>query len=216
MGNTRYTERAVVLLGGGLESTACALWALEHFEEVTALHFLPSPKLQQRACRQICKELDIGLEFPTLPSLLSPELAQVNTFIPGRNVQYFVSSWQYMYEREIGNIVFGGLDRIFKSLPSFHDQRFCVMQNLTTALNLAFGYNAGNSVKLHMPFAHLNKDQILDHLPPLVGEMTVSCNEWEAESPCGECQSCRQRNEAIEKWLLAKCAAEEVTPSTEA
>ncbi|WP_010531733.1 7-cyano-7-deazaguanine synthase QueC [Lentibacillus jeotgali] len=207
-------EKAVVVFSGGQDSTTCLFWALEKFDEVETVTFIYGQRNDSEidASTQIAGDLNVKQTFInvselnqlTVNAMTRPEMeidesgTYPNTFVDGRN--HIFLSYAAIYAKSIGanNVITGVSETDFSGYP---DCRNDFIQSLNETLNLAMDY----AFKIHTPLMTLNKAEtwkLADDMDAFhyIREHTVTCYEGVKGDGCGECPSCKLRNEGLKKY----------------
>jgi 7-cyano-7-deazaguanine synthase len=206
------TERAIVLLSGGVDSAVTLWWAKQQGWQIRPLTFdyFGRPRREQdavqhltsragtEAVRQVSlpflKEVDDlkkeGFENRTL--LQAPE-----GYIPGRNLIFYGLAG-YFAEIESARYILGGHNGI--DPESFPDSSPKFFNFLNSVFHLSlWSYNA-SPVKILVPLSGKSKEDVvrlgLEMKVPF--DLTWSCY-WDRSVHCGTCVSCRERREAFAK-----------------
>lgn len=214
-------ESALVLFSGGQDSTTCLFWALKKFASVHALCITYGQRHSQEVevARQIAKDANVPFQVLdasiisqlSVNSLTSREMEMdkekgdkdfPNTFVPGRNLLFLTFAATIAFSHDIRHIVTGVSQADFSGYPDCR-QNFILSANAT--LNLAMD----KSFEVHTPLMWLNKAevwQLSDELGvfDLVRNHTLTCYNGILADGCGECPSCKLRNEGLQKYLASK------------
>ena len=224
---------ALVLFSGGQDSTTCLAHALENFDCVETIGFdyaqRHSIELAQRAkLRQAIVTIkpawaerlgeDHLLDLSVLATLSATALTRdiaiafddvglPNTFVPGRNLLFFIFAAAIAYRRGLKHIVGGMCETDYSGYPDCRDDTIKAMQ---VALNLGM---EGRFV-LDTPLMWLDKAatwRMAERLggKPLIDlivEETHTCylgargarHDW--GYGCGECPACRLRANGWQKY----------------
>lgn len=174
---------AIVLLSGGIDSTACIYYYINNGFNVNAVFIdygqIASNKEFQSASN-IAKHYKITLDY------LIFENAQVFSQgeIKGRNA-FLILAILINYPRFSGIISLG-----IHSGVSYYD---CSETFLKDMQNILDGYTNGQ-VALDIPFIKWDKNMIYDYCKSknIPIQLTYSC-EKSADEPCGICDSCKDR-----------------------
>ncbi|TWT08911.1 7-cyano-7-deazaguanine synthase QueC [Planomicrobium sp. CPCC 101079] len=214
-------EKAVVVFSGGQDSTTCLFWALKNFSEVATVTFDYGQRhsAEIEVARNIAKEL--GVTFKVLDMTLINQLSAnaltrddiditaeegelPSTFVPGRNLLFL--SFAAVYADAIGSrhLITGVSETDFSGYP---DCRDTFIRSLNVSLNLAMD----KQFIIHTPLMWLDKAgvwELSDQLSALefVQEKTLTCYEGIPSTGCGECPSCKLRNEGLKTYLEQKAA----------
>ncbi|TWT26373.1 7-cyano-7-deazaguanine synthase QueC [Planomicrobium sp. CPCC 101110] len=214
-------EKAVVVFSGGQDSTTCLFWALQNFGEVATVTFDYGQRhsAEIEVARKIADEL--GVKFKVLDMTLINQLSAnaltrddiditaeegelPSTFVPGRNLLFL--SFAAVYADAIGSrhLITGVSETDFSGYP---DCRDTFIRSLNVSLNLAMD----KQFIIHTPLMWLDKAgvwELSDELGALefVQEKTLTCYEGIPSTGCGECPSCKLRNEGLKTYLEQKTA----------
>lgn len=170
----------VVLLSGGLDSTACLYFYREQRRSVSAL-FVDFGQPARERERWAAEAISLHTETPLVTARIDgiPEIAGRET--PGRNT-LLVSTALMVVPPETRSVALG----IHAGTP-YPDCTPDFVQRMNALLDLA----TDGRVVLAAPFVHWSKVDIWDflesHSAPT--ELTWSC-EYGRETPCGTCPTC--------------------------
>ncbi len=214
-------ESALVLFSGGQDSTTCLFWALKKFASVHALCITYGQRHSQEVdvARQIAEKANVPFQVLdasiisqlSVNSLTSSEMEMdkekgdkdfPNTFVPGRNLLFLTFAATIAFSHDIRHIVTGVSQADFSGYPDCR-QNFILSANAT--LNLAMD----KSFEVHTPLMWRDKAevwQLSDELGvfDLVRNQTLTCYNGVIADGCGECPSCKLRNEGLKKYLASK------------
>lgn len=224
---------ALVLFSGGQDSTVCLAFALDKYARVETVGFNYGQRhvaeLQQReklraALREMKPEWnerlgpDHMLELPELGRLSNTALTRdaeiemtaaglPSTFVPGRNLLFFVYAAALAYRRGIRTLVGGMCETDFSGYP---DCRNDTLQTLVKAISLG----TDTDFIIETPLMWLDKaatwalSQKLGgkELVDLIVEESHTCylgirsrrHEW--GYGCGHCPACDLRRKGWETW----------------
>ena len=227
------SERALVLFSGGQDSTACLAWALDKFDEVETIGFDYGQRHKiELACRQTIRDHLAGgfpkwksklgddhlLDLQTLGAISDTALtrdAQIafeknglpNTFVPGRNLLFFLFAATVAYRRSITHLVGGMCETDYSGYPDCRNE---TLKALNTAINLG----TARAFVIHTPLMWLDKaatwkmaqDLGGDGLVELTLSETHTCylgergakHEW--GYGCGQCPACQLREKGYRGW----------------
>lgn len=209
-------EKIIVLLSGGLDSTTLLWLSKEMFGEVYAISFDYGQKhsIELDFARELAKMAGVNKHFiaqiPHLKSMKGNALTDSNidvpsenytdqppiTTVPMRNLLFLTIAASYADIYEIENIGIG-----IHSLDSpYPDCRAEFASAAEAAINASSVMVAKkkNRIKVFTPFLGMTKKDIVK-LGKKLGvpfEKTYSCYRG-VYPPCGECATCRQREEAL-------------------
>lgn len=236
MPNTK-TSKALVLFSGGQDSTVCLAWALNRFAEVETIGFdYGQTHAVELACRERIRD-EIKRAFPHWAGKLGPdhmlrlaELAAIsdtaltreveiemgenglpNTFVPGRNLLFFVYAAALGYRRGAGALVGGMCETDYSGYPDCRDE---TLRTLGRAISLGMD----REFVLETPLMWMDKAATWamaqelggDRLVEIIVEHTHSCyrgdrarrHEW--GYGCGACPACDLRARGHAAWRAAK------------
>ncbi|MEZ6188794.1 MAG: 7-cyano-7-deazaguanine synthase QueC [Planctomycetota bacterium] len=207
------SERAVVLLSGGLDSTTCACWARREGYEVHALsvdygqrHRLELERaarvaqalgLPHRVVRVDLGDLggsaltDAGIEVPKDRADDPTEIPV--TYVPARNTVFLSVALGYAEVLDARALVIGANAVDYSGYP---DCRPAFLQAFERLANVATRSGVeGRALRVLAPLLHLSKAEIvrlgLELDAPYA--LTVSCYDPQGERACGHCDACRLR-----------------------
>ncbi|MDF0604242.1 7-cyano-7-deazaguanine synthase QueC [Neisseriaceae bacterium TC5R-5] len=208
---TKTTEKALVVLSGGQDSTTCLYWALQQFGEghVSAVTFDYGQRHRvELDCADKIARL-AGVPYIVLPintfaaiggnaltdSTIAPETGQrddqtlPNTFVPGRNLIFLSFAAALAYQLGARHLITGVAQTDYSGYPDCRE-------NTLKALELALRLGMDSEIVLHAPLMHLSKAETIT-LAQQVGAMTAlawshTCYNG-AVPPCGHCASCQLR-----------------------
>ncbi|WP_142829335.1 7-cyano-7-deazaguanine synthase QueC [Planococcus soli] len=217
-------EKAVVVFSGGQDSTTCLFWAIKNFKEVATVTFDYGQRhsAEIECARKIAEEL--GVSFKVLDMSLINQLSAnaltrsdievtaeeagglPSTFVPGRN--HLFLSFAAVYADALGSrhLITGVSQTDFSGYP---DCRDTFIRSLNVTLNLAMD----KQFIIHTPLMWLDKAdvwELSDTLGALdfVQEKTLTCYNGIPSTGCGECPSCKLRNEGLARYQAKKSAGE--------
>jgi 7-cyano-7-deazaguanine synthase len=225
---------ALVLFSGGQDSATCLAWALNHFDRVETVGFdygqrhaieMDTRKTVLDRFREVypLAELRLGEDHvcdlrgfgAVAESALTRETAIVMTerglpssFVPGRNLAFFVYAAALADRRGIDHLVGGMCETDYSGYP---DCRNDTLQAMQTVLRLG----VERLYTLHTPLMYLDKAQTWDlarelggdRLVELILEDTHTCyngvragrHPW--GYGCGDCPACQLRKTGFEHFL---------------
>ena len=205
------TEKALIVLSGGQDSTTCLYWAMDRFGH-SAVDTVTFDYGQRHHV-----ELDCAArvaEFAGVPNTCLPidtfaalggdaltdpdvEVASgtdettglPNTFVPGRNLIFLAFAAAYAWQRGIRNLVTGVAQTDYSGYPDCRE-------GTITALQHALRLGMESDVTIHTPLMHLTKKETVElardlgALPAMA--LTHTCYNGE-QPPCGRCPACELR-----------------------
>ena len=211
-----YQPKAVVLLSGGLDSATTAAIAKIDGYEVIALSFRYGQRHEREliAASRIAEILEISqhhivdinlgswggssltdrtMDLPT--DGIEPDIIP-STYVPGRNT-VFIAIALSLAEAQGASSIYLGINAVdYSGYPDCRPAYLEAYQNLI-ALSSKVGIE-GNSIQLIAPLVRNSKIDIVRQAIALgvpINE-TWSCYQGDIE-PCGVCDSCRLRDEAL-------------------
>lgn len=233
---------ALVLFSGGQDSTVCLAWALEGYDRVETVGFDYGQRHDvELQCREAVRA-KLTEAFPRWAERLGEDhridlaaLGQIadtaltrdvaiemgenglpTTFVPGRNLLFFVYAAALGYRRGLHTLVGGMCETDFSGYPDCRDE---------TLQTLAHSIRLGTEVDyaIETPLMRLTKAQTWeiaqelggDRLVDLIIEETHSCYKGARDIRhawgygCGECFACELRAKGYEEWRAS--AAKPVT-----
>jgi len=173
----------IVLLSGGIDSTACVHYYLNQRFNTGALFVdygqLPI-KREEQSAKQIASYYDIKLDIVRLHPTKYHEYGETK----GRNA-FFILTALLFYPKHVGIISLG----IHSGTP-YYDCSESFVKDISKILN---GYTDGR-VNLDAPFLKWNKKMIYEYCKDndVPVHLTYSC-ENSGDKPCGRCRSCLDR-----------------------
>jgi 7-cyano-7-deazaguanine synthase len=211
------SDKALVVLSGGQDSTTCLYWATDRFgvENVDTVTFDYGQRhrIELECASEIAKFVGVQnviLPIDTFSALGGDALTDAgiavanesaedtglpNTFVPGRNLIFLTFAAAYAYQRGVAHLVTGVAQTDYSGYPDCREE---TMQSLQTALR--FGMES--EIKIHTPLMHLSKKATvlladsLGALPAMA--MTHTCYNGE-RPPCGACPACELRAKGFEE-----------------
>ena len=216
MENYKDSKKAVILLSGGLDSATVAAQAIADGYQAIALSFRYGQRHEREllAARQVARALNIRDHFIvdvnlaqwggsalTDASIAMPiEGVQVGeipiTYVPGRNT-VFIAIALSLAEAKGAEAIYLGINAVdYSGYPDCRPDYLKAFQKLA-ALSSKVGVE-GNAPKLVAPLVMDSKTDIVRRARRLGVpiDLTWSCYQG-GEFPCGVCDSCRIRNQAL-------------------
>lgn len=210
------TERAVVLLSGGLDSSTLLAIAHQQGYECSALSFRYGQRhsAELQAAQKIAqcypmdthKIFDLDLSLFNTSALTNPEIAVPTdltndipvTYVPARNTIFLSIALGWAEVMQAHNIFIGVNAVDYSGYPDCRAEfieAYQAMANLATQAGVE-----GRGVKIHTPLISLSKAEIIQCGMRLGVDyaLTVSCYQATDEGlACGRCDSCRLRAEGF-------------------
>jgi 7-cyano-7-deazaguanine synthase len=228
---------ALVLFSGGQDSATCLAWALDRFERVETIgfdygqrhrveldcrtnfrtkvgnlmpswsqrlhqdHLLNLSVLGQISETALTRDTEISLREGGLP----------NTFVPGRNLLFFMLAAALACRRHLKHLVGGMCETDYSGYPDCRDD---TVKSLQATLNLGM---ATRKV-LHTPLMWIDKAQTWSLAESIGGQPLVDlirtethtcyCGQREALHAwgygCGECPACNLRSQGYQAFIESK------------
>jgi 7-cyano-7-deazaguanine synthase len=225
---------ALVLFSGGQDSTVCLAWALDRFQRVETIGFNYGQRhaieldcrerIRERLCQTsaLCAErlavdhlvcLDALQEISDTALTRNTEITMAenglpSTFVPGRNLVFFVLAAAVAYRRGLRHLVGGMCETDYSGYPDCRDDTIKAMQ-LTLNLGMERRF------VLHTPLMWIDKAATwaLAHelggvpLVELIRDETHTCylgdrgaqHDW--GYGCGACPACELRAAGYARYL---------------
>lgn len=215
----KKTNKALVLLSGGQDSTTSLFWAKKKFTSVETLSFDYGQRhrVELKSAKKIARLAGVKntvikiKEFEALKhnALLDKKINlkgkdSVNkslpaSFVPGRNILFLTVAAAFAYTRGIEDIVIGVSQVDYSGYP---DCRAGFIRSMQKTLSIGMEH----PVKIHTPLIKLDKKQTV-LLAVKLGAMEAMAHThtcYEGKKPgCGKCPACVLRKKGFE---LAKIA----------
>ena len=226
-------DTALVLFSGGQDSTVCLAWALQRFARVETIGFDYGqrhrveldlrPRIRARVAAldplwpkklgpdhlialdalgkisetALTREMDIEMSASGLPS----------TFVPGRNLLFFMFAGALAYRRGAKHLVAGMCETDYSGYPDCRDDTI-------KALQVAMTLGMDRRFVLHTPLMWIDKAETFalareiggEKLLEVVVEETHSCYRGERAERhdwgygCGNCPACELRAAGWKKF----------------
>ncbi len=221
-------KSAMVLFSGGQDSATCLAWALEKYTKVETIGFTYNQRHKvELNCRKVVLEKIKGIQSQWNDCLGEDHLIDLsvlsglgetaltkdiqiklqenglpNTFVPGRNLFFFITAATIAYRRNIPVLVGGMCETDYSGYPDCRNQTINAMQS---AISLGLDSN----IKIETPLMWLTKSETWKlakkiggkNLIKLIVDETHTCykgdrsvkHEW--GFGCGECPACDLRKD---------------------
>tara|TARA_Y100001968_G_scaffold190697_1_gene174724 strand:+ start:616 stop:1296 length:681 start_codon:yes stop_codon:yes gene_type:complete len=211
-------ETTIALLSGGIDSATAACMAMEAGQTIIGLSFNYGQRHLKEliAAEALAKHLNfedhvtIKIDLSSWGgSSLTDKSQKVptqgikkniipNTYVPGRNTIFVAVALSLAEARGANSISLGINAMDYSGYPDCRPDYLQAYQKLAN-LSSKVG-REGHGIKLWAPLLHWEKTKIFREALRLKIpiEKTWSCYQGEIEA-CGKCDSCRIRNEALEK-----------------
>ena len=231
------TQHALVMFSGGQDSATCLAWALENYSFVETVGFTYHQKHSvELKCRKSVLEkigsirsnwsekladdhiIDLSIISELGESALTRDMeikmmenGLPSTFVPGRNLFFFLAAGVLMYRRGISVLVAGMCETDFSGYPDCRDETIKAMQN---ALNMGLE----KPLLIETPLMWIDKSQTWkmakdlggQNLVDLIVEETHTCYRGERSEKydwgygCDNCPACELRKNGYRKFLGSK------------
>lgn len=230
------TNGALVLFSGGQDSTACLAWALARYARVETVGFDYGQRHGvELEARQIVRQR-VAAAFPDWAARLGEDhvldlrgfgaVAESaltadraiemgakglpTTFVPGRNLAFFVHAAALADRRELSALVGGMCETDFSGYP---DCRRDTLDAMQTALNLGMA----QEFRIETPLMWLTKAQTWGLAKALGGDALVAITVEDTHTcylghrgdrhpwghGCGTCPACELRANGFVEWTTA-------------
>jgi 7-cyano-7-deazaguanine synthase len=228
------TDSALVLFSGGQDSTTCLAWALDRYTTVETLGFFYGQRhavelhcragiraaLAERSPGRLGPDhvIDIAAGQSALGETALTSQAEIamtaeglpSTYVPGRNLLFFVYAGALAYRRGLRRIVGGMCETDYSGYPDCRD-------DTVKALQLALNLGMQHRFVLETPLMWIDKAAtwamaerlgILD----LVIEQTHTCYRGDRTQRhawgygCAACPACTLRAEGFDRWRAESSA----------
>ena len=226
-------SKALVLFSGGQDSTTCLAWALQRYAHVETIGFdygqrhavelTVRPRILELFRERFPKWADrlgddhliMMREVARLSDTALTQAAEIrmnatglpNTFVPGRNLLFFVYAAAVAYRRDLRVLVGGMCETDYSGYPDCRDDTLKAMQ-------VALSLGMDQRFTIETPLMWLNKEQTWkladnlggDTLVQLIRQQTHTCylgnrdtgHEWGVG--CGSCPACELRAAGWKRW----------------
>ena len=231
------TQNALVMFSGGQDSATCLAWALENYSCVETVGFTYHQKHSvELKCRKSVLQkigsirsnwserladdhvIDLSIISELGESALTRDMeikmmenGLPSTFVPGRNLFFFLAAGVLMYRRGISVLVAGMCETDFSGYPDCRDETIKAMQN---ALNMGLE----KPLLIETPLMWIDKSQTWkmakdlggQNLVDLIVEETHTCYRGERSEKydwgygCDNCPACELRKNGYRKFLGSK------------
>jgi len=203
------SNKVLVVLSGGQDSTTCLWWAMDKFgqENVSALTFDYGQRhrIELECAKQVAALAGVPqaeLPIDTFAALGGNSLTDIsidveagsaetlpNSFVPGRNLIFLTYAAAYAWPRGIGNIVTGVAQTDYSGYPD------CRAETIA-ALEKAIGLGMEYDFTIHTPLMNLSKKETVMLANSLGANdamaYTHTCYAGQ-RPPCGTCPACLLR-----------------------
>jgi len=205
---------AIVLLSGGIDSATALYWALKQGFTVQAVTYnhRARPSRERQAALSIARRAGVNHVVAELPFLqTAADIIKENPtafgginvpegYIPTRNLIFYALA-TYFAEIYGANYIIGGhLETDSIGFSDATPRFFMGIERLINDTKMGIGSDHSDGIHLLMPFLEKSKSDVVRMARELGVpiELTWSCYYDRAEQ-CGECESCLEREDALEK-----------------
>ena len=208
-------SKAVVLLSGGQDSTTCLAWALNRFEEVSAVGFDYGQRhaVELESAREVAAAAGVDFTLVRVPGLGGSSLTDHDqevaatgghldlptTFTPGRNAVFLSLAAGLAVQKGATNLVTGICQTDYSGYPDCRDDFRYAMQ---AALALAVGV----PMEIHAPLMHLTKAETVEMAVNLdaLDLLKESHTCYHGLRPaCGLCPACQLRVKGFKEYGIS-------------
>jgi 7-cyano-7-deazaguanine synthase len=205
------SEKALVVLSGGQDSTTCLYWAIKRFgvDNVSSVTFDYGQRhrVELECAARVADDAGVSntlLPIDTFAALggdaLTDKAIDVeggvdaatglpNTFVPGRNLIFLTCAAALAYREGVANLVTGVAQTDYSGYPDCREGTITSLQH-TLRLGMEF------DVTIYTPLMHLTKKETVElardlgALPAMA--LTHTCYNGK-RPPCGACPACELR-----------------------
>lgn len=208
---TGGSEKALVVLSGGQDSTTCLYWAVDRFgrDNVSSITFDYGQKhrIELDCARDVAAAAgvtNVCLPIDTFAALGGDALTDASvpvsnatdaetelpvTFVAGRNLIFLTFAAAYAYRHAARHLVTGVAQTDYSGYPDCREETI-------TALQKAISLGMDRTFTIHTPLMHRSKKDTVE-LAVRLGALeamalTHTCYNGR-RPPCGDCQACRLR-----------------------
>ncbi|MGZ3297848.1 MAG: 7-cyano-7-deazaguanine synthase QueC [Asticcacaulis sp.] len=225
---------ALVLFSGGQDSSVCLAWALSQYDRVETIGFdygqrhaiemttrkvvlerfreVHEPARERLGEDHVCDLKGFGAVAESAltrdSAIVMTERGLPSSFVPGRNLAFFVYAAAVADRRGIDHLVGGMCETDYSGYPDCRDQ---TLQAMETVLRLG----VERPYSIHTPLMWLDKAQTWamsrdlggDALVQLILEETTTCYNGvrDVRHPwgygCGDCPACQLRKTGFEHFM---------------
>lgn len=215
-------KKAIILLSGGIDSTATLVYAIKQGFECYAISFDYNQKhiIELEYAKKIAQKYKvkehktINLDINNIAkSALTNENIKVPkykdtadlpnnipvTYVPARNTLFLSYALSWAESLEITNIFIGANKNDKNGYPDCRPGFFKKFEELA---NIGTSFiNSTERIRILTPFINSNKEEIINF--GIQNDIdfldTFTCYDPLNDKPCGQCYSCIIRNDAFEK-----------------
>jgi 7-cyano-7-deazaguanine synthase len=227
-------NKALVLFSGGQDSTVCLAWALSRFDQVETIGFDYGQRHRiELKCRLTVLD-HLKKAFPHWADKLGEDrvvdlswLGQIsdcalteereielsknglpNTFVPGRNLVFFLIASAIAYRRDLSTLVGGMCQTDFSGYPDCREDTL-------KALQIATNLGMASQFRFETPLMWIDKTETFKLGEQLGGKQLIeiivhdthTCyigdrtHEHQWGFGCGDCPACHLRKNGWEKYI---------------
>ncbi len=205
------TDKALVVLSGGQDSTTCLYWAVDRFGRgnVSSITFDYGQKhrIELECAREVAAAAGVAnvcLPIDTFAALGGDALTDATiavsdekdeetelpvTFVPGRNLIFLTFAAAHAYRHGIRHLVTGVAQTDYSGYPDCREDTIAALQK-------AVSLGMDREFTIHTPLMQRSKKETVELAVRLGGleamALTHTCYNGR-RPPCGECQACRLR-----------------------
>ncbi len=217
MTKAEMTDKALVVLSGGQDSTTCLYWAIKRFgqDNVSSVSFDYGQrhKVELTCAREVAARVGVAnvcLPIDTFAALGGDALTDASidvsdekdsqtglpiTFVPGRNLIFLTYAAAYAYRRNINHLVTGVAQTDYSGYP---DCRESTIEALQRSIELGMDIE----MQIHTPLMHRSKKETVELAVELGAldamALTHTCYNGR-RPPCGVCPACELRAKGFEE-----------------
>ena len=209
-------EKALILLSGGQDSTAAAVWGKTCGFDLTAIIFDYGQrhKIEIKSAKKIAKLLKIPFFIKKIRGVFPKTSALVNkklkigmnkknnlptSFVPGRNILFLTIAAAEAYARGIKKLIIGVSQEDYSGYP---DCRAEAIQAIREAIRTGMEYD----LDIYTPWMYLNKVNEIKFLQTKgylnILKYSHTCYNG-IKGGCGKCPACKIRQAAFDKAKIA-------------
>ncbi len=212
------SNKTIALISGGLDSATATALAIEQGQRIIGLSFNYGQRHKREldAAKKLIKSLKIeehhiiNIDLGSWGGSSLTDLKQnvpkkgvtnnsiPNTYVPGRNTVFIAIGLSLAEAKSANQLVLGVNAMDYSGYPDCRPDYLKQFQLLANLANKTG--REGNGIKLWAPLINWSKIKIVEEAIRLgiPIEDTWSCYMGDPE-PCGVCDSCRIRNEALDQ-----------------
>lgn len=203
------SDKALVVLSGGQDSTTCLYWAIDRFggDHVATITFdygqrhrieldCAARVAAHAGVTNVCLPIDTfaalgGDALTDRDIVVGPDESDSlpNTFVPGRNIIFLTFAAAYAYQNQIRHLVTGVAQTDYSGYPDCRDDTIrATLEALRLGMECDF--------EIHTPLMQRTKKETVELARDLGAldamALTHTCYNGE-RPPCGDCAACRLR-----------------------